>query len=169
MVGRTVGKDKFLKIITRKEAIEQGLKRYFTGKPCRYGHVDERTLCNGRCRTCGREQRRILIRENPEKENQRVRKYRESEKGKKRYERYKIANADKIKKQSAGYYRQPDVLLMKRLYTKARVERIADSYVTGLLRKQTGGIPSELITPETIGLKRTQLQIKRYLKEENHV
>jgi len=27
-------------VVTRKEAIAKGLKYYFTGKPCKHGHVD---------------------------------------------------------------------------------------------------------------------------------
>jgi hypothetical protein len=40
-------------IITRGEALARGLTRYFTGKPCKYGHIAERFV---RCRqivTCG--------------------------------------------------------------------------------------------------------------------
>jgi len=42
-------------IITRKQALELGLKRYFTGEPCKNGHVDERFVSNFRCYTCLRE------------------------------------------------------------------------------------------------------------------
>lgn len=28
--------------ITRKEALQQGFTKYFTGKPCKYGHIAER-------------------------------------------------------------------------------------------------------------------------------
>ncbi len=38
-------------VITRREAIARGLDRYFTGKPCRRGHVAERTMHNG-CVVC---------------------------------------------------------------------------------------------------------------------
>jgi 5-methylcytosine-specific restriction endonuclease McrA len=41
-------------IITRQEAIEQGLVRYFTGKPCIHGHIDERLLSSGQCKECDR-------------------------------------------------------------------------------------------------------------------
>jgi|SRR5690554_2918608 len=41
-----------MKIITRKEAKERGLDRYYTGKPCKYGHVDERYLSYGGCVAC---------------------------------------------------------------------------------------------------------------------
>jgi hypothetical protein len=37
---------------TRKEAKEQGLKWYFTGKPCVNGHVEPRLVSNFGCKTC---------------------------------------------------------------------------------------------------------------------
>lgn len=38
--------------IRRKVARAQGLMRYFTGKPCKNGHVDERQVSNGVCVSC---------------------------------------------------------------------------------------------------------------------
>lgn len=42
-----------MQIITRSEAKALGLKRYFTGKPCKHGHMSERKVCDSRCLTCG--------------------------------------------------------------------------------------------------------------------
>ena len=39
-------------IITRAEAKAAGLTRYFTGKPCKHGHVAERLTSNKGCLTC---------------------------------------------------------------------------------------------------------------------
>lgn len=41
-----------MQIITRAEAKAQGLKRYFTGKPCKHGHTTFRQVVNGTCITC---------------------------------------------------------------------------------------------------------------------
>jgi hypothetical protein len=41
-------------IITRKQAREQGLTRYFTGKPCKNGHIAERFASKGICLECNR-------------------------------------------------------------------------------------------------------------------
>lgn len=38
--------------ISRNEARSLGLPRYFTGVPCKHGHLDERTVCDGRCISC---------------------------------------------------------------------------------------------------------------------
>jgi hypothetical protein len=37
---------------TRKEALEQGLKWYYTGKPCKNNHVAVRLVSNFGCKTC---------------------------------------------------------------------------------------------------------------------
>lgn len=44
-----------MKVITRQEATQQGLSRYFTGKPCKYGHIASRCTANGNCNQCARE------------------------------------------------------------------------------------------------------------------
>jgi hypothetical protein len=40
--------------ITRKAAKEIGSARYFTGNPCKHGHVSERLTINGSCVECSR-------------------------------------------------------------------------------------------------------------------
>jgi hypothetical protein len=40
-------------LISRQDAISQGLARYFTGKPCKHGHIAERYTCNKTCCVCG--------------------------------------------------------------------------------------------------------------------
>jgi len=41
-----------MELISKQEAKAQGLKRYFTGKPCKNGHVSERFTSNGHCVQC---------------------------------------------------------------------------------------------------------------------
>ncbi len=41
-----------MEIISRKDALERGLKRFFTGKPCQKGHVAERFVANFDCIEC---------------------------------------------------------------------------------------------------------------------
>lgn len=41
-------------VISREEAIAQGVKRYFTGHPCNNGHVAERYVVGNRCLDCDR-------------------------------------------------------------------------------------------------------------------
>lgn len=41
-----------VEIISREEARERGLKRYFTGTPCKHGHISERYVGNRCCASC---------------------------------------------------------------------------------------------------------------------
>ena len=43
---------------SRSEAIESGVAFYFTGRPCKYGHLDKRHVRDG-CRGCCRRKERI--------------------------------------------------------------------------------------------------------------
>ena len=54
-----------MEIISRKEALKVGSKRYFTGKPCIRGHIAERYL-RSKCVECAREDGPIWRKNNPE-------------------------------------------------------------------------------------------------------
>jgi 5-methylcytosine-specific restriction endonuclease McrA len=41
-----------MEYVSRKDAIEQGKNRYFTGKPCKHGHISERHCLNHQCIKC---------------------------------------------------------------------------------------------------------------------
>jgi hypothetical protein len=43
------------KVISKKEAIAAGLSFYFTGVPCRNGHIAERNVHNRACKACRKE------------------------------------------------------------------------------------------------------------------
>lgn len=38
--------------ITARQAFDAGLTRFFTGEPCKYGHIAERMISNGSCVEC---------------------------------------------------------------------------------------------------------------------
>lgn len=48
-------------IITRAQARHNGLGKYFTGVPCRNGHIAERYTQSGSCEDCIRQSRAIVI------------------------------------------------------------------------------------------------------------
>jgi hypothetical protein len=41
-----------MKIVSRQQAIEQKLTRYFTGKSCKHGHISEKRTSNRTCIDC---------------------------------------------------------------------------------------------------------------------
>jgi hypothetical protein len=60
------------KIISRSEAEAAGLKHYFTGKPCKRGHVAERFVSTKTCMHCSRESTIAWQAANPEKHAKRT-------------------------------------------------------------------------------------------------
>ena len=46
------GSARMQELLSRAEAVAKGLTHYFTGFPCRYGHVDRRYVKGGRCLSC---------------------------------------------------------------------------------------------------------------------
>jgi 5-methylcytosine-specific restriction endonuclease McrA len=80
-------------IVTRKEAKERGLKQFYTGEPCKSGHVVTRITINGQCLECNRlknrewylsnqdakrEYDRKRLDANPDVHKDRCRKYRQA-------------------------------------------------------------------------------------------
>lgn len=65
-----------MELITQKEALDKGLSTYFTGKPCKKGHITIRAVVNGTCYGCIYERNAI----------------------------YKVKNSDKIKKKKAEWH-----------------------------------------------------------------
>ena len=43
-----------MQIVSRAEAKAKGLRFYFTGKPCKHGHVAKRKVLNAVCVDCER-------------------------------------------------------------------------------------------------------------------
>ena len=46
------------RIISRQEAIAQGLTKYYTGKTCKWGHLSERTVYDKHCVICKRDRQK---------------------------------------------------------------------------------------------------------------
>lgn len=63
-------------IITRAEAIKREMQRYFTGRPCKHGHIDERYTNSRICLECSRLNSKSYQENNQEKELIRSRKKR---------------------------------------------------------------------------------------------
>jgi len=52
-------------LISRSEARAKGLRRYFTGRPCRRGHVAERLVSTQHCRECSNHHSRQQYQRSP--------------------------------------------------------------------------------------------------------
>lgn len=73
-----------MEIITRAEARERGLTRFFTGLVCKHGHIVERLTSNGGCIECIRDRRNLSDSRRRVAINEKMREYR-------------AKNADKIR------------------------------------------------------------------------
>ncbi len=51
-----------MEIITRKEALSVGRKRFFTDKPCIHGHIAQRFVTTGGCVACNAERSKLFAR-----------------------------------------------------------------------------------------------------------
>ena len=45
---------KNFRLITKSDAKSHGLTTYFTGKPCKHGHISPRYVASGMCKECSR-------------------------------------------------------------------------------------------------------------------
>lgn len=82
--------------VSRAEAKKSGLKRYFTGQSCKFGHVSERITSSAVCFICNGLKRKRQYDDNIEKEREKSRNYRKNNKEKTRrtWERWKNSNSD---------------------------------------------------------------------------
>ena len=93
-----------MKIISKKEAEAKGLKRFFTGKPCRRGHVAEKFISNYACAECNTQrcnEKREELNAWNRKRNDRRRDY-----IKKHNQKYYVENKDTILKNNRKYYEE---------------------------------------------------------------
>ncbi|SAL03149.1 hypothetical protein AWB77_06720 [Caballeronia fortuita] len=67
--------DKPVGILTRDEAKALGLQRYFTGRPCKHGHIAWRAVSNHTCWGCISIAKRDEYAANPDKSKQRRARY----------------------------------------------------------------------------------------------
>jgi 5-methylcytosine-specific restriction endonuclease McrA len=94
-------------IVTWKAARTAGLKRYYTGIPCKRGHVAERHTSNGTCMTCSAEKALKYHYDNHKARLAKLATYRGTNKDKIRAGRraYYAANGEKVRRDSAAYFK----------------------------------------------------------------
>jgi hypothetical protein len=125
-------------IIGRGEAKALGLKRYFTGKPCKRGHIAERGVSSQNCMECmrghKRERRAANLEEAREAERERARRYRaaDPERARENWRRWRDAHLELTKERDRGrkrlhYAKNKDRILgqqaAKRAATKDKISK----------------------------------------------
>lgn len=66
-----------MEIISRKEAKERGLKHYYTGKPCKRGHIENRFVSARKCVECAKLENKTWIKSRGDYHRARMRKWHE--------------------------------------------------------------------------------------------
>ena len=86
-----------MKIVSLQQARSEGLVHYFTGKPCKRGHIANRYTSIRKCVICSSEDYKTGRRNNPKRFNAYDRKYRQThpEERRETHRRYRKANSDK--------------------------------------------------------------------------
>lgn len=93
-------------VVSRAEARALGRTRYFTGRPCKYGHVAARAVVSKHCVDCGRARRAA----DPEKYRARARAYRAAspekfrDRGRKRARAQYAADPEKQRERARAQY-----------------------------------------------------------------
>lgn len=122
-------------IITAKDARAKGLKEYFTGKPCKNGHISARSIHSGNCKECSKAYSYAYLRSDKYREYDRKRnatperiayrdEYNSSDKAKEAAEKYSQSTKGR---ETARRYRQTEKSkASRRAYHRSEGYRAAD-------------------------------------------
>jgi 5-methylcytosine-specific restriction endonuclease McrA len=148
-------------IISRKDATAQGLSLYFTGKPCKRGHVTERRCPSGSCLGCegekdkqpGRDRAKAWYEANRERAKANVRAYctaniercraekaaygkANREKNKAATARYRDRHRERCRKQNAVYKAtNPDVVVAQAARRRALKRKAEGTHTVEDIRR----------------------------------
>lgn len=93
--------EKHVNVIDRKTARENSLTRYFTGKPCKHGHTEERNTYSGMCLGCLRDADKARYSKNPDPKIKRAKKYSSENDGKIKAYRHQYHNRQRAKNKAS--------------------------------------------------------------------
>jgi len=104
-----------MEVLTKEEASAMGLKRYFTGKPCKKGHIVERNL-QSQCLECRRLQKLVHNKTYRKKNKGAIQAYRK---------KYNKENRESTIRYARGWRKRNPLSCMARL-TLQRIEKCID-------------------------------------------
>lgn len=121
-----------MEIITRQEAIAQGLRRYFTGEPCKRGHTAQMWTRSCVCVECNRIYKKAERKRNPEHVRQRKRAWDSRNKERVASSRKeRETEADRIKNReraAAHYWANKAEYFARSIKRQARVKRATPAW-----------------------------------------
>lgn len=99
-----------IEVITREAACSKKLKKYFTGIPCKHGHICERWVCDATCFEC----KKIKVKKWQQKSKKQLAAYKRE---------YRKQNLDKVRELEKKRYDREIDRLKRKKYSKAFDER----------------------------------------------
>lgn len=112
---------------TPSEAKRLGYRHYFTGKPCKHGHVDIRFTSTQKCFTCSRRHCRRQYWSHPEYHRERVVKqyYSSPERHRERSRRYRESNIEQARERDRRWRKENPELHREQVVARraARLQR----------------------------------------------
>jgi hypothetical protein len=154
-----------VKLVSRQEALEQGLTRYFTGKPCKHGHVCERNVSNKSCHECSLIAGRKHDAANREKRCQKNKDWRErnSEKVKEKFKQYYQSNLEKERARTRKKYQ--DNIEAYKLSNKLWRERNADNERFRTAKRHAAKLQATPLWSDLNAIKQIYKEADRISKE----
>ncbi len=108
-----------MEIVSRKEAVALGLKRFFTGKPCNNDHLADRLTSSGGCVECTRAKRPELDANRREHLNKQAREYR-----KENSEKLRAWDRERNAKRRNPRTKKPPINERRQMYYQANAETV---------------------------------------------
>ncbi len=155
-----------MKIITRKQAVQEGLRYYFTGVPCKNNHVSKRIVQNGTCYECAMIRNKVYADKNAGKFDEYKKEwYIKNKEYIKLYgKKYREENKEKIKKRNSDYIERSKVRISQ--YRRKTKYGLSEEDYQQLL-EDCKGVCSICHQQETI--KNAQGEIKKLAIDHCHM
>lgn len=162
-----------MEIISKKKAIEIGQKWFFTGKPCKNGHIEKRMVCNHRCYQCSRDAKKKAREINGDKIRRQGResyrrnfetiakkakdKYIETKEERQKYlKEYYKKNKEKLLEKQKEYYKnnKQKIRKYKKKYNSENKEKIS-KYFKELWKNSDRKIAKQISANKRVALKKS--------------
>jgi len=119
-----------MQIVLRSEAMSAGLSHYFTGKPCKRGHIEIRSTKHKVCLACAREKTANFTAKNPEAKKASDKAYaaKNPQKVAAHKRKHYLANVEKIKERAKKWRLENIPQEQRNSYTRTYRARLRNSH-----------------------------------------
>lgn len=140
-------------ILNRKEAKQQKLIRYYTGKPCLQGHIAERQVSNGVCLACIKERKSVYDKTYRAKHLAQIHAYDAARPR-------RIKNPNTIKAAKKRYYEKyKESILLKMQLNRAKNKEVNAIYFKKYKKDNSGKVAAWNASREASKIQRTPIWV----------